>query len=217
LVGGETAEHGGLMKPDEYDLAATAVGVVEADKVLKSESVRAGDVVIAMGSSGLHSNGFSMVRHVLLGNGRMPLDSKVDDVDDSRTLGEILLTPTRIYTKDCLALIAETEVRVLAHITGGGFAGNLVRVLPSTVDAVVDRSSWTVPPVFALVASRGKVERDEMERTFNMGVGMVAVVAAEEVDRALALLTARHVPAWACGQIVAGTGEARLVGSYATA
>ncbi|GAA1675677.1 phosphoribosylformylglycinamidine cyclo-ligase [Fodinicola feengrottensis] len=215
LVGGETAEHGGLMKPDEYDLAATAVGVVDADNVLKPDSVRVGDVVIAMGSSGLHSNGFSMVRHVLLSGAEMPLDSTVDDLDDDRPLGEVLLTPTRIYTKDCLELIVETQVRVLAHITGGGLAGNLVRVLPPTVDAVVDRSTWQVPSVFQLVAGRGRVEQDEMERTFNMGVGMVAVVSADEADRALAVLTARHVPAWACGEIVAGTGEARMVRSYA--
>ena len=214
LVGGETAEHGGVMKPDEYDLAATAVGVVEADRVLSADSVQAGDVVLAMGSSGLHSNGFSMVRHVLLAMNELPLDAPVSDYDDDRTLGEILLTPTRIYTRDCLELIAETDVRVLAHVTGGGFAGNLVRVLPSTVDAVVDRSTWQVPPIFDLIASRGQVERDEMERTFNMGVGMVAVVSAAEADRALALLTARHIPAWACGQIVTGTGEARLTGSY---
>jgi phosphoribosylformylglycinamidine cyclo-ligase len=104
---------------------------------------------------------------------------------------------------------------VLAHITGGGLAGNLVRVLPSGVDAVVDRATWQVPPIFDLIAKRGQVERDEMERTFNMGVGMVAVVAAAEADRALALLTARHIPSWACGEVVTGTGEARLVGSYA--
>ncbi len=169
------------MKPDEYDLAATAVGVVDADNVLKPDSVRVGDVVIAMGSSGLHSNGFSMVRHVLLSGAEMPLDSTVDDLDDDRPLGEVLLTPTRIYTKDCLELIVETQVRVLAHITGGGLAGNLVRVLPPTVDAVVDRSTWQVPSVFQLVAGRrGRVEQDEMERTFNMGVGMVAVVSADE-------------------------------------
>ncbi|WP_163513079.1 phosphoribosylformylglycinamidine cyclo-ligase [Fodinicola acaciae] len=215
LVGGETAEHGGVMPPDEYDLAATAVGVVEADGVLTPDSVKAGDVVIAMGSSGLHSNGFSMVRHVLLAMGQLPLDKPVDDYDDDRALGEILLTPTRIYTRDCLELIAETDVRVLAHVTGGGFAGNLVRVLPSNVDAVIDRSSWQVPPIFQLIAARGRVEREEMERTFNMGVGMVAVVSAAEADRALALLTARHVPSWICGQIVAGTGEARLVSAYA--
>lgn len=215
LVGGETAEHGGVMKPDDYDLAATAVGVVEADSVLSADSVQAGDVVIAMGSSGLHSNGFSMVRHVLLTMAEMPLDAPVADYDDDRTLGEILLTPTRIYTLDCLQLIAETDVRVLAHITGGGFAGNLVRVLPPGADAVVDRATWQVPPIFDLIAARGQVERDEMERTFNMGVGMVAVVAADEADRALALLTARHIPSWACGEIVTGTGEARLVGSYA--
>lgn len=213
LVGGETAEHPALLAPDAYDLAGTGVGIVEADAVLGPEQVRPGDVVLALGSSGLHANGFSLVRHVLLGADRMRLESSVDEFGD-RTLGEELLTPTRIYAQDCLALIAETEVHALAHVTGGGLAGNLSRVLPPTMDAVVDRATWTPAPVFDLVAHRGRVDAEEMERTFNLGVGMVALVGPGNVDRALALLRARHVPAWVAGEVRAGTGAARLTGAH---
>jgi phosphoribosylformylglycinamidine cyclo-ligase len=199
LLGGETAEHPGLMADGAYDLSATGVGVVEADAVLGPERVRPGDVVIAMGSSGLHSNGYSLARHVLLDIARMPLGGMVEEF--GRSLGEELLEPTRIYAKDCLALAAETEVRTFAHITGGGLVANLVRVLPRGVRAVLDRGTWTPAPVFSVIAQRGRVERAEMEQTFNLGVGMVAVVAGEDVDRALAVLTARHVPAWVLGEI----------------
>ena len=216
LSGGETAEHPGLLGPDEYDLAGAVTGVVEADEVLGPDRVRAGDVLVAMASSGLHSNGYSLVRHVLLGAGRMRLDAVVDELGNQRSLGEELLTPTRIYAKDCLALKDETAVHAFSHITGGGLAGNVARILPASLDAVIDRSSWAPQPIFDLVSVRGRIEQHEMERTFNMGVGMVAIVGKEDADRALALLTARHIPAWVVGEIVRGTAEARLVGAYAT-
>ena len=212
LVGGETAEHPGMMADDHYDIAGTGVGVVEADEVLGAERIVEGDVVIAMASSGVHSNGFSLVRHVLLQGARLRLDAVIDEL--GRPLGEELLVPTRIYAKDCLQLIAETDVHAFAHITGGGLASNLARVLPAHLSARLDRGTWSPQPVFALVAERGRVSQDEMDRTFNMGVGMVAVLAAADVDRALALLTARHVPAWVLGEVVAGTGDAVLVGSH---
>ncbi|MDA3644899.1 phosphoribosylformylglycinamidine cyclo-ligase [Saccharopolyspora indica] len=199
LLGGETAEHPGMMAPGEYDISATGVGVVDADSMLGADKVRPGDVVIAMGSSGLHSNGYSLARHVLLDIARMPLDGQVEEF--GRTLGEELLEPTRIYAKDCLALAAEAGVRTFAHVTGGGLAENLARVIPGGLTAVLDRGSWTPAPVFRMIAQRGRVEAEEMERTFNMGIGMVAVVTAEDVDRALAVLTARHVPAWVLGEI----------------
>lgn len=199
LLGGETAEHPGMMTDDAYDLSATGVGVVEADAILGPDCVRPGDVVVAMASSGLHSNGYSLARHVLLDMARMPLEGHVEEF--GRTLGEQLLEPTRIYTKDCLALVAETEVRTFAHITGGGLAANLSRVMPRGLVAVLERGSWTPAAEFALIARRGRVQRAEMERTFNMGVGMVAVVDPAEVDRALAVLTARHVPAWVLGEV----------------
>jgi phosphoribosylformylglycinamidine cyclo-ligase len=199
LLGGETAEHPGLMADGAYDLSATGVGVVEAEAVLGPERVRPGDVIIGMGSSGLHSNGYSLARHVLLEIGRMPLEGQVEEF--GRTLGEEMLEPTRIYAKDCLAVMAEADVRTFAHITGGGMAANVARVIPPGLRAVLDRGTWTPAPVFSMIAQRGRVDRLEMERTFNMGVGMVAVVASEDADRALAVLTARHVPAWVLGEI----------------
>ncbi|MFN2495916.1 MAG: phosphoribosylformylglycinamidine cyclo-ligase [Pseudonocardiaceae bacterium] len=199
LLGGETAEHPGLMQDSEYDLAATGVGVVEADAVLGPDRVRPGDIVVALRSSGLHSNGYSLARKVLLDIARMPLDGHVEEF--ARTLGEQLLEPTRIYAKDCLALVAETEVRTFAHITGGGLAANLARVMPRGLVAVLDRGTWTPAAEFALIARRGRVPRAEMEHTFNMGVGMVAVVHPDDVERAMAVLTARHVPAWVLGEV----------------
>jgi phosphoribosylformylglycinamidine cyclo-ligase len=206
LLGGETAEHPGLMEDGSYDISATGVGIVEADAMLRPDRVRPGDVLLAMGSSGLHSNGYSLARHVLLDIARMPLAGHVEEF--GHTLGEELLVPTTIYARDCLALAAETSVRTFAHITGGGLARNLARVLPSGLEAVVERGTWTPAPVFKLIASRGRVDRAEMEKTFNMGVGMVAVVPADDVDRALAVLTARHVPAWVLGEVRRAGAEA---------
>lgn len=215
LLGGETAEHPGLMADGDYDLSATGIGVVEADSVLGPDRVRPGDVVIAMGSSGLHSNGYSLARKVLLEIGRMPLDGHVEEF--GRTLGEEMLEPTKIYAKDCLALIAETEVRTFSHVTGGGLAANLARVMPKGLVAELDRGTWTPAPVFKMIEQRGRVERIEMERTFNMGVGMVAVVAPEDVDRALAVLTARHIDCWTLGTVKKADDKAAgavLVGDH---
>jgi phosphoribosylformylglycinamidine cyclo-ligase len=235
LVGGETAEHPGLMGIDDYDLAATGVGVVEADDVLGPERVRPGDVVVAMASSGIHSNGFSLVRHILFG----PIDSgQPGGVSEparadlgtyvpslGSTLGAALLTPTRIYARDCLALAAAVEVHAFAHITGGGLAANLARVIPPGLLATLDRASWSVPAVFSLLAERGDVAQADMESTFNQGVGMVAVLAGDAVPEALALLAERGVPAWILGEITAtepdpdtsrtdGPGRTRLVGRH---
>lgn len=212
LLGGETAEHPGLMEPDHYDISATGVGVVEADDVLGPDRVRPGDVLIAMGSSGLHSNGYSLARAVLLDIDRMNLAGHVEEF--GRTLGEELLEPTRIYAKDCLALAAETQVRTFCHVTGGGLAGNLARVIPDGLIAEVDRGTWTPAPVFAMIAQRGRVSRAEMEKTFNLGVGMVAVVAPEDTDRALAILTARHVASWPLGTVAkAGKNDQKDAGA----
>ena len=218
LLGGETAEHPGLMEPDHYDLSATGVGVVEADDLLGPDRVRPGDVIIAMGSSGLHSNGYSLARKVLLEIDRMNLAGHVEEF--GRSLGEELLEPTRIYAKDCLALAAETQVRTFCHVTGGGLAGNLERVIPHGLVAELDRGSWTPAPVFGLIAQRGRIERAEMEKTFNMGVGMVALVAPEDTDRALAVLTARHTDCWVLGSVAKAAAKgstgprAELVGQH---
>ncbi|MFH0411650.1 phosphoribosylformylglycinamidine cyclo-ligase [Corynebacterium sp. L4756] len=199
LLGGETAEHPGVMEENDYDVSATAVGVVEADELLGPTKVRDGDVLIAMGSSGLHSNGYSLARHVLLEKAGLPLDGYIDEL--GRTLGEELLEPTRIYAKDCLALAAECEVSTFCHVTGGGLAGNLERVIPEGLTAEVNRASWTPAEIFRTIASFGKVSLEEMEKTFNMGVGMIAVVSPEDRDRALAMLTARHLDAWELGTV----------------
>jgi phosphoribosylformylglycinamidine cyclo-ligase len=203
LVGGEIAEHPGVMDADEYDLSATGVGVVDADEVLGAARVRDGDVLIALGSSGLHSNGYSLVRHVLLERAGMQLDDR-PAVLDGRSLGAELLTPTRIYARDCLALAEAGLVHAFAHITGGGLAGNLGRVLPAGLSAVVDRATWAPQPVFALVQSAGSIALAEMERTFNLGVGMVAVVPLDRAPDALDLLGERGVPAWQLGTVSTG-------------
>ncbi|MEU7979055.1 phosphoribosylformylglycinamidine cyclo-ligase [Micromonospora sp. NPDC049081] len=214
LLGGETAEHPGVLRPDEYDVSATGVGVVEESEILSPDRVEVGDVVIAMRSSGLHSNGYSLVRHVLLGAGRMRLDVVIDDFGRQRTLGEELLTPTKIYAQDCLKLITEAEVRSIAHVTGGGIPGNLVRVLPEHVDAVVNRATWKPQPIFDLIQSKGRIEDPEMESTFNMGIGMFAIVSAEDADRALATLAGRGVDAWQAGEIIEGTGNVQMIGQH---
>ncbi|SOD71633.1 phosphoribosylformylglycinamidine cyclo-ligase [Jatrophihabitans sp. GAS493] len=212
LIGGETAEHPGVMRPDEYDISGTGVGVVNADAVLGSERVTTGDVLIGMGSSGVHSNGYSLVRHVIAAAG-LQLDAKYDELDGA-SLGDELLTPTRIYAKNCLALAAGAGAHAFSHITGGGLAGNLVRVLPPHLDAVVDRSTWSPQPIFTLLATAGSIPREQLELTFNLGVGMIAVVAAGQERTALALLAERGVPAWRLGEVVEGTGVVRMTGDY---
>ncbi|MCY9786194.1 phosphoribosylformylglycinamidine cyclo-ligase [Nocardiopsis sp. EMB25] len=214
LIGGETAEHPGAMEPDEYDLAGAGTGVVEGDAILGPDRVREGDVVIAMASSGPHSNGYSLVRNVVERAG-LDLHAHVPELDG--VLGEVLLTPTRVYAKDCVALTAAVEVHAYSHITGGGLAANLSRSLPEHLDAELDRSTWAPAPVFGYLADQGDVARDDMEATFNMGVGMVAIVAAEDAERALGVLAERDVPAWRLGEVTAGSGRARLSGEYRSA
>lgn len=199
LLGGETAEHPGLMAPDEYDVAGAGTGVVEADRLLGPDRVRAGDVVIAMAASGLHSNGYSLARYVLLGDGGLGLDAHVAEL--GRTVGEEMLVPTRVYTKDCLALIDAVDVHAFSHVTGGGLAANIARVLPANLAADIRRESWTPLPIFTLIGREGQVAQGELERTFNMGIGMVAVLPADAVDAALAALSARGLDAWVCGEV----------------
>jgi phosphoribosylformylglycinamidine cyclo-ligase len=198
LVGGETAEHPGLLEPDAYDVAGAATGVVEAAALLGPARVRPGDVVVAMASSGLHSNGYSLVRHVLLREAGWSLDRVVPEL--GRTLGEELLEPTRIYAKACLALAEATRVHAMAHVTGGGLAANLARVLPHEIAVTLDRATWTPSPVFDLVRRVGGVSQDDLESTLNCGVGMVALVPAEDADEAIATLSIHGVTAWVAGR-----------------
>ena len=166
-----------------------------------------------MAASGLHSNGFSLVRAIVdEPASRLHLEDQPEEL--SQPLGQELLTPTRIYAKDCLALADSCAVRAFAHVTGGGLAANLARVLPEYADAVLDRGSWQPLPIFRLLAARGNVAADEMERVFNMGVGMAAIVASEDCEHALQLLADRGLPAWVAGTITPGSGDAQLTGTH---
>ncbi len=205
LVGGETAEHPGLLGPDEYDVAGATTGVVERAKILGPERVRAGDVVVALASSGLHSNGYSLVRHVLLQEAGWRLDRHVDEL--GRTLGEELLEPTKVYALDVLALIDEVETHAFSHITGGGLEANLARVIPDGLSARLQRSSWTPAPIFQLVQQVGGLTQADLDATLNMGVGMAAILPAESVDGALALLERRGISSWVLGEITDGEGS----------
>jgi phosphoribosylformylglycinamidine cyclo-ligase len=213
LLGGETAEHPGLLKPREYDLAGASTGVVERDKILGADRVEPGDVVVACESSGLHSNGYSLVRRVFFSAARWTLDRHVPEL--GRTLGEELLRPTRIYTPDCLALINHLDVHAISHVTGGGLASNLARVIPGSCEVRIDRTSWQPPVIFGLVQSLGRISQADLEATLNMGVGMVFVLSADAADEGIRLLTARGVRAWVCGTVApAGSGTREAVSLF---
>jgi len=207
LVGGETAEHPGLLAPDEYDVAGAGTGVVDAKNLLGPDRVRAGDVAIGMRSSGLHSNGYSLARHVLLAHAGMSLDQHVSEL--GRTLGEELLEPTRIYSLDCLDLAraSDVDVHAFSHVTGGGLAANLARVVPENIHVRIDRSTWTPPAIFDLIRQAGDVSAAELEKTFNMGVGMIAMVAPESADAAISRLRDRGVDAWVLGEAQERSGQ----------
>jgi phosphoribosylformylglycinamidine cyclo-ligase len=200
LLGGETAEMPGMYAEADYDLAGFAVGAVEREQALTGATIRAGDVLLGLASSGLHSNGFSLVR-------RLVDDSGLSYADEApfapgRSLGDALLTPTRIYVKSCLAAIAGGAIKGLCHITGGGFPENLPRILPDGLTAELDANSWPVPPVFGWLQQAGSVEAGEMMKTFNCGIGMVAVVPADRSEEAAALLRGEGEEVHEIGRIV---------------
>jgi phosphoribosylformylglycinamidine cyclo-ligase len=186
LIGGETAEMPGFYSEDEYDLAGFAVGVVERSRLINGSTIEDGDLLIGLPSSGLHSNGYSLARKVLLEQAGLQADSFVEQL--GTTVGEALLTPTRIYVKTVLALLQEVEVRGMAHITGGGLGENLARIIPAGLGAQIDSSSVESPAIFNLIAELGQVPREEMFRTFNMGIGYVIVIAPHHRDKALKCL-----------------------------
>ncbi|MGO1549946.1 MAG: phosphoribosylformylglycinamidine cyclo-ligase [Nesterenkonia sp.] len=211
LVGGETAEHPGLLAENEYDVAGAATGAVDASAVLGPERVRAGDRIIAMASSGIHSNGYSLVRRIVRQAG-WAYSRYVPEF--GRTLGEELLEPTRLYTSACLDLVTtfngdpaqreispEAAVRGFSHVTGGGMAANLARVLPTGLMATVDRSTWSWPSVFDVMADLGQVPQADLERTLNLGVGMIAVVSAEQAESAVSHLNAAGQQTWIMGEV----------------
>ena len=214
LVGGETAEHPGLLAEDEFDLAGFGVGAVERDAILGPERVVEGDVLVALPSSGLHSNGYSLVRRIVGPGGPAGPDGLDLSAEHGlgAPLGEVLLTPTRIHSADVLAVIDAVETHAWCHVTGGGLPGNLPRVLPEDLGATVDTSSWTWPAIFTWLSERGPVETAEMWRTFNCGVGMVGVLPASSVDEALVVLADRGVGAWVLGE-VDGEPGVRLTGA----
>jgi len=213
LLGGETAEHPGLLGPDEYDVAGSTTGVVDADRLLGPGRVRPGDAVIAMASSGLLSNGYSLVRHVLLATAVWSLDRQVEEL--GRTLGEELLEPTRVYARACLALAGGTRTHAMSHITGGGLAANLARVLPVELTATIDRATWTPAAIFDVVRRDGAVSQSDLEQTLNCGVGMVALTDPEDADTAIAVLAEHGVRAWVAGEVTPDAGgRVELVGQH---
>jgi len=199
LLGGETAEHPGLLAPDEFDVAGATTGVVERDEILGPERIAEGDALIAVASSGLHSNGYSLVRHVLLEQAGWTLDRHVDEL--GRTVGEELLEPTIVYAADLLALAHHSEVHAMCHVTGGGLANNLARVMPSHLTATIERSTWSPAPIFRLVQEVGAVSQSDIEETLNMGVGMVIALPDDQVPEALEFLAGRGLTAWQCGTV----------------
>lgn len=207
LVGGETAEMPGMYHGDDYDVAGFCVGVVEKSEIIDGSKVADGDVLVALASSGPHSNGYSLVRKIIEVSG---VDPQTTDLNGS-PLADHLLAPTRIYVKSVLELIANVEVHAIAHLTGGGFWENIPRVLPDNAQAVIDESSWQWPEVFNWLQQAGNVSSHEMYRTFNCGVGMVIALPADVADSAIALLSEKGENAWKIGYIKASDSEQRVV------
>jgi phosphoribosylformylglycinamidine cyclo-ligase len=209
LIGGETAEHPGDFPDGEYDLAGFVVGAVERKNIPKSNAIVEGDVLIGLPSSGLHSNGYSLARKILLSRGRLKLTQRLAEL--SRTLGEELLEPTRIYATTVGRLLRKWPIKGAAHITGGGIVGNLPRVLPRGVRAVIQRDSWPVPPIFGMIKKIGAVSPDEMDRTFNNGLGMILVVGRKNVNGATRSLTQSGEKYFVIGEVLRGERGVEIV------
>ncbi len=207
LVGGETAEMPGMYHGEDYDVAGFCVGVVEKSEIIDGSKVTDGDVLIALGSSGPHSNGYSLVRKIVEVSGCDPETTQLD----GKSLADHLLAPTRIYVKNILELIANVDVHAIAHLTGGGFWENIPRVLPDNTQAVIDESSWQWPSVFNWLQQAGNVSQHEMYRTFNCGVGMVIALSAQDADKAIELMNAKGEKAWKIGMIKASDSSERVV------
>lgn len=209
LVGGETAQLPGVYKKGEYDLAGFAVGVAEHAKIPHPESMRAGDALIGIASNGLHSNGFSLARKVLIERAKLKLNARIPDL--GCTLADELLRPTTIYAKLAAELFDRFAIKGLANITGGGIPENLLRILPHRLRAEIRRGSWPIPPIFAMIQSLGRIDQAEMDRTFNNGIGMIAVIAPERANSAIAFLKRRKQPAYFIGALKTGLREVKFV------
>lgn len=205
LIGGETAEMPGFYREGEYDLAGFAVGIVEDAQLIDGSSVTVGDKLIGIASSGLHSNGYTLVRKVLLNHHKMDLEKRVEEIGE--VLGEELLRPTKIYVKTVLHLARDFNIGGIAHITGGGIIGNLPRVIPKGCKAVIRKGSWEIPPIFPFLKEKGKIPEDEMFRTFNNGIGMILIVKMRQADDILGRLRSMGEKAFAIGEIVKAEGE----------
>ena len=203
LIGGETAEMPSIYAEGEYDLAGFAVGVVDKSKIIDGRTIKPGDSIIGLASSGLHSNGFSLARHVLFDKARLTVTSNLPELD--RPLGDALLTPTRIYAKQILSLVEACPIKGIAHITGGGITENLPRVFPEGVRAKITRKAWSVPPIFHVMSRLGHVDREEMYRVFNMGIGLILIVSADTVATVLEKAKALGDQGWLIGEIVAAS------------
>jgi phosphoribosylformylglycinamidine cyclo-ligase len=199
LIGGETAEMPDFYPAGEYDLAGFCVGIVDGPKAMDGSAVKPGDQVVGIASSGLHSNGFSLVRKVLLERKGYSLLSSPADL--GKPLGEVLLTPTAIYVKPVLDLLDRVRISAIAHITGGGFIGNIPRVIPQTCRVIIRKGAWEVPPIFHMLQREAGLEDREMFQTFNMGVGLVLILSRDQVDKSLAILQSHNVEAWGIGEI----------------
>lgn len=208
LIGGETAEMPGLYNEDEYDLAGFAVGIVDKTKVITGENIEAGDIILGLPSSGIHSNGYSLVRRLFFDILNMKTTDYVEELEN--TLGEELLTPTKIYVKSILGLIEKINVKGISHITGGGFYENIPRILPENVDAKIDVSGWELPPIFKLIQEKGNIDLEEMFSTFNMGIGMIIVVKERDVKEAVSVLKELGEDAKIIGEIVKGSKQVIL-------
>lgn len=202
LIGGETAEMPGMYSQGEYDIAGFTVGIVDKKKIIDGSQIRPGDVVLGLASSGVHSNGFSLVRRLLLEEKGYRLDQPIDALGGR--LGDVLLAPTKIYVKPVLAALEQVELKGLAHITGGGFLENIPRVLPEGVNVVIDEGSWPVLPIFELMQRDGHISKDDMYRTFNMGIGMVVIVSEEQADAAARVFEANGEKAYRLGRVTPG-------------
>jgi len=199
LIGGETAELPGMYAANEYDLAGFSVGIVDRDRLIDGSSITVGDKVVGLASSGIHSNGYSLVRKIFFEDGGYSPDHLFPEL--GKPLGEVLLTPTKIYVRTALNLVRDFTIKGMAHITGGGLPENLPRILPQGCQVILERGSWEVPPVFRLLQELGNVEDAEMLRTFNCGVGLVAVVPARELDEVMNRLEAVDQRAWVIGEV----------------